>query len=237
MHWEKVSWGVVWGHEVEEHARFSFAGADDFLPVMIYVTIHANPQQLASNLEYIQRFRMRSKMVSESSYFYTQLVRLHLHAIQSCLCLYLHSRSYVIMCKRLPHSEDSLNSKRRINFHEHLKLVGLWLYNRLCMKWRLPLLKRKGRTSSRITCHCFINQSYQKGWCVCLLILAYIQFSDIHVIDILERFLPVLQKLWRTNSLSIWFSEAVLIASSKEYLSAIVGSYLKLKMLFVLVSY
>ncbi len=50
------------------------AGADDFLPVLIYVVIHANPPQLASNLEYIQRFRMHSKMVSESAYFFTQLV-------------------------------------------------------------------------------------------------------------------------------------------------------------------
>ena len=50
------------------------AGADDFLPVLIYVVIHANPPQLASNLEYIQRFRMHSQMVSESAYFFTQLV-------------------------------------------------------------------------------------------------------------------------------------------------------------------
>ena len=49
-------------------------GADDFLPVLIYVVIHANPPQLASNLEYIQRFRMQSRMASESAYFFTQLV-------------------------------------------------------------------------------------------------------------------------------------------------------------------
>jgi Rab5 GDP/GTP exchange factor len=49
-------------------------GADDFLPVLIYVVIHANPPQLASNLEYIQRFRMASRMVSEAAYFFTQLV-------------------------------------------------------------------------------------------------------------------------------------------------------------------
>ncbi|KAK9823919.1 hypothetical protein WJX72_006354 [[Myrmecia] bisecta] len=48
-------------------------GADDFLPVLIYVVIHANPPQLASNLEYIQRFRMQSRMQSESAYFFTQL--------------------------------------------------------------------------------------------------------------------------------------------------------------------
>jgi len=33
------------------------------------------PPQLASNLEYVQRFRMQSRMASESAYFFTQLVR------------------------------------------------------------------------------------------------------------------------------------------------------------------
>ena len=51
------------------------AGADDFLPLLIFTVIHANPPNLASNLEYIQRFRFQSRMISESAYFYTQLVR------------------------------------------------------------------------------------------------------------------------------------------------------------------
>ena len=51
------------------------AGADDFLPVLIYVVVHANPPQLVSNLLYIERFRMHSRMQSESAYFFTQLVR------------------------------------------------------------------------------------------------------------------------------------------------------------------
>ena len=58
-------------------------GADDFLPVLIYVVIHANPAQLASNLEYVQRFRMHSRMVSESAYFFTQLVSLTTY--RSCI--------------------------------------------------------------------------------------------------------------------------------------------------------
>lgn len=56
------------------------AGADDFLPVLVYVVIHANPPQLASNLMYVERFRMHSRMTSESAYFFTQLVQLLLLA-------------------------------------------------------------------------------------------------------------------------------------------------------------
>ena len=43
--------------------------------MLIYVVIHANPPQLVSNLLYIERFRMHSRMQSESAYFFTQLVR------------------------------------------------------------------------------------------------------------------------------------------------------------------
>lgn len=50
-------------------------GADDFLPILIFVTIHANPPKLASNLEYIQRYRMQSRMMAEAAYFFTQMVQ------------------------------------------------------------------------------------------------------------------------------------------------------------------
>ncbi|XP_043697917.1 vacuolar protein sorting-associated protein 9A-like [Telopea speciosissima] len=50
------------------------AGADDFLPVLIYVTIKANPPQLHSNLKFIQLFRRQSKLISEVAYYFTNLM-------------------------------------------------------------------------------------------------------------------------------------------------------------------
>ena len=50
------------------------AGADDFLPVLIYVTIRAGPERLESNLQYIQRFRRAPRLSGEGAYFYTNLV-------------------------------------------------------------------------------------------------------------------------------------------------------------------
>lgn len=49
-------------------------GADDFLPVLVYVLLRAAPQQLGSNLAYISRFRLAGRLVSETAYFFTNLV-------------------------------------------------------------------------------------------------------------------------------------------------------------------
>ncbi|CAL5398722.1 unnamed protein product [Camellia sinensis] len=49
-------------------------GADDFLPVLIYITIKANPPQLHSNLKFIQLYRRQAKLVSEAAYYFTNLV-------------------------------------------------------------------------------------------------------------------------------------------------------------------
>ncbi|XP_022746983.1 vacuolar protein sorting-associated protein 9A-like [Durio zibethinus] len=49
-------------------------GADEFLPVLIYVTIKANPPHLHSNLLYIQCYRRQSRLVSEAAYFFTNML-------------------------------------------------------------------------------------------------------------------------------------------------------------------
>lgn len=49
-------------------------GADEFLPVLIYVTLKANPPQLHSNLLYVQRYRRQSRLVSEAAYFFTNML-------------------------------------------------------------------------------------------------------------------------------------------------------------------
>ncbi|XP_020877299.1 vacuolar protein sorting-associated protein 9A isoform X1 [Arabidopsis lyrata subsp. lyrata] len=49
-------------------------GADQFLPVLIYVTIKANPPQFHSNLLYIQRYRRQSKLVGEAAYLFTNIL-------------------------------------------------------------------------------------------------------------------------------------------------------------------
>ncbi|XP_059631056.1 vacuolar protein sorting-associated protein 9A-like isoform X1 [Cornus florida] len=50
------------------------SGADDFLPILVYVTIKANPPQLHSNLMFIQLYRRQAKLVSEEAYYFTSLV-------------------------------------------------------------------------------------------------------------------------------------------------------------------
>ncbi len=62
-------------------------GADDFLPVLVLVLLRAAPPQLASNLAYVGRFRRATRLVSETAYFYTNLVSAAVRGTADCACL------------------------------------------------------------------------------------------------------------------------------------------------------
>ncbi|KAG0546728.1 hypothetical protein BDA96_01G018600 [Sorghum bicolor] len=52
----------------------TLSGADEFLPILIYITIKANPPQLHSNLKFVQLFRRETKLISEVEYYLTNLI-------------------------------------------------------------------------------------------------------------------------------------------------------------------
>ncbi|KAI9841805.1 MAG: hypothetical protein M1838_003414 [Thelocarpon superellum] len=48
--------------------------ADSFVPLLIYVVLHANPEHLVSNLQYIMRFRNQEKLGGEAGYYLSSLM-------------------------------------------------------------------------------------------------------------------------------------------------------------------
>ncbi|KAH9967182.1 hypothetical protein BC827DRAFT_1123296 [Russula dissimulans] len=63
----KVIFGLIRHLNSEE-------SADTFVPILIYVVLKANPDNLLSNVEFINRFRNPSKLQSEAGYYLSSLM-------------------------------------------------------------------------------------------------------------------------------------------------------------------
>ncbi|KAK4134050.1 hypothetical protein BT67DRAFT_306412 [Trichocladium antarcticum] len=64
----KVIFGLL------KHSK-SDSSADSFMPMLIYVVLHANPEHLVSNVQYILRFRNQEKLGGEAGYYLSSLAR------------------------------------------------------------------------------------------------------------------------------------------------------------------
>ncbi|KAF8967767.1 hypothetical protein BDZ97DRAFT_1803218 [Flammula alnicola] len=63
----KVIFGLIRHLHTEE-------GADSFVPILIFVVLKANPENLLSNVEFINRFRNPAKLQSEAGYYLSSLM-------------------------------------------------------------------------------------------------------------------------------------------------------------------
>lgn len=62
----KVIFGLL------KHSK-SDGSADSFMPLLIYTVLHANPEHLVSNVQYILRFRNQDKLGGEAGYYLSSL--------------------------------------------------------------------------------------------------------------------------------------------------------------------
>lgn len=63
----KVIFGLL------RNAKSSDTSADSFIPLLIYVVLQANPENLVSNIQYILRFRNQDKLGGEAGYYLSSL--------------------------------------------------------------------------------------------------------------------------------------------------------------------
>lgn len=66
-----------------KHSK-SDGSADSFMPMLIYVVLHANPEHLVSNVQYILRFRNQDKLGGEAGYYLSSLVRTFILVAMTC---------------------------------------------------------------------------------------------------------------------------------------------------------
>lgn len=65
--WQGHSLGLL------KHSKLD-SSADSFMPMLIYVVLHANPEHIFSNVQYILRFRSQEKLTGEAGYYLSSLV-------------------------------------------------------------------------------------------------------------------------------------------------------------------
>jgi Rab5 GDP/GTP exchange factor len=63
----KVIFGLL------KNAKTSDTSADAFVPLLIYVVLQANPENMVSNIQYILRFRNQDKLGGEAGYYLSSL--------------------------------------------------------------------------------------------------------------------------------------------------------------------
>ncbi|KAJ5217364.1 hypothetical protein N7468_010372 [Penicillium chermesinum] len=63
----KVIFGLL------KNTKKADTSADAFIPLLIYVVLHANPDHLPSNIQYILRFRNQDKLSGEAGYYLSSL--------------------------------------------------------------------------------------------------------------------------------------------------------------------
>ncbi|RSH77617.1 uncharacterized protein EHS24_003177 [Apiotrichum porosum] len=63
----KVIFGLI------RHTEGGSAGADAFVPILIFVVLRASPDNMLSNVEYINRFRNPEKLQGEAGYYLSSL--------------------------------------------------------------------------------------------------------------------------------------------------------------------
>ncbi|KAJ5762347.1 uncharacterized protein N7511_005729 [Penicillium nucicola] len=63
----KVIFGLL------KNTKKADTSADSFIPLLIYVVLHANPDHLVSNIQYILRFRNQDKLGGEAGYYLSSL--------------------------------------------------------------------------------------------------------------------------------------------------------------------
>jgi hypothetical protein len=64
----KVIFGLL------RNSKSADTSADSFVPLLILVVLHANPEHLVSNVQYILRFRNQEKLGGEAGYYLSSLV-------------------------------------------------------------------------------------------------------------------------------------------------------------------